>query len=111
MKLKKEKVGRRKDIMKAVQEERNVNMFTVIQSHENHYMIIDQYGEILGYRYHIKPKLLNTLRETTAALPLTKVNTGNQGDYPTCHYSVWHDYSAIPYVSAEYRRELPASKE
>ena len=27
------------------------------------------------------------------------------------HYSVWRDYSPIPYVSADYRRELPASKE
>jgi hypothetical protein len=45
------------------------------------------------------------------ALPPAKVNAGNRGDYPTCHYSVWHDYKAIPYASAEYRRELPASKE
>ena len=75
--LKEEKVGRQKDIMEAAQEERNVNMFTVIQSYENHHVIIDQYGEILGYRYCIKPKLLKTLREMTAALPPAKVNAGN----------------------------------
>ena len=71
------KVGRRKDVVVAAQEERNVNMFTVIQSHENHHAIIDQHGEILGYRYRIKPELLKTLRETTAALPPAKVNAGN----------------------------------
>ena len=109
--LKKEKMGRQKDIVEAVQEERNVNTFRVIQSYENHHAIIDQHGEILGYRYRIKPELLKTLGETTVALPPTKVNAGNRGDYPTCHYSVWRDYKAIPYVSAEYQRELPASKE
>ena len=109
--LKEEKVGRRKDVVEAAQEERDVNTFTVIQSHENHHAIIDQHGEILGYWYHIKRELLKILRETTAALPPAKVNAGNRGDYPTRHYSVWHDYKAIPYASAEYRRELLASKE
>jgi uncharacterized protein YeaC (DUF1315 family) len=75
--LKNEKVGRWKDVVEATQEEGNVNMFTVIQSYENHHAIIDQHGEILGYRYRIKPELLKTLRETTAALPPAKVNAGN----------------------------------
>jgi hypothetical protein len=65
--LKEEKVGRRKDVVEAAQEERNINTFMVIQSHENHYAIIDQHSEILGYRYRIKPELLKTLREMTAA--------------------------------------------
>ena len=100
--LKEERVGRRKDVVEAAQEERNVNTFTVIQSHENHHAIIDQHGEILGYWYRIKPELLKTLGETTAALPPAKVNTSNRGDYPTYHYLVWHDYSAIPYASVDY---------
>jgi len=45
--LKEEKVGRQKDIVEMAQEERNINTFTIIQSHENHHAIIDQYGEIL----------------------------------------------------------------
>ena len=107
----KEEVGRWKDVVEAAQEERNVNTFIVIQSHENHHAMIDQHGEILGYRYRIKPELLKTLGETTAALPPAKVNAGNRGDYLTRHYSVWCDYKAIPYASSEYQRELPASKE
>ena len=75
--LKEEKVGRWKDIVEAAQEERNVNTFTVIQSHRNHHAIIYQHGEILGYQYRIKPELLNRLRETTAALPPAKINAGN----------------------------------
>jgi hypothetical protein len=109
--LKEEKVGRRKDVVEAVQEERNVNTFMVIQSHENHHAIIDQHDEILGYRYRIKPELLKTLKETTAALPPAKVNAGNRADYLIRHYSVWRDYKVIPYASAEYRRKLPALKE
>jgi hypothetical protein len=73
----KEKVERQKDIVEVVQKERNINTFMVIQSHENHHAIIDQYDEILGYRYHIKPELLNMLREITVALPSPKVNAGN----------------------------------
>jgi hypothetical protein len=109
--LKEKKVGRRKDVVEAAQEERDINTFTVINSHENHHAIIDERGEILGYRYRIKQEHLQTLEETTAALPPAKVNAGNRGDYPTRHYSVWRDYSAIPYASAEYRKDLPASKE
>jgi len=95
----------------SAKEGRDVNTFTVIKSHENHHAIIDQHGEILGYRFRIKPELLKTLDETTAALPSAKVNARNRGDYPTRHYSVWRDYSKTPYESAEYQKELPASKE
>jgi hypothetical protein len=51
------------------------------------------------------------LKETTAALPPAKVNAGNREDYPMRHYSVWGDYSPIPYTSVDYQRELPALKE
>ncbi len=109
--LKEERVGRQKEVLEAAKEGRDVNTFKVIKSHENHHAIIDQHGEILGYRFRIKPELLKTLDETTAALPPAKVNARNRGDYPTRHYSVWRDYSKTPYESAEYRKELSASKE
>ena len=109
--LKEQKVGRRKEVVEGAKEERDINTFTVINSNDNHHAIIDEHGEILGYRYRIKLEHLKMLEKTTAALPPAKVNTDNRGDYPTCHYSVWHDYSPIPYASADYRRELPASKE
>ena len=109
--LKEQKVGRRKEVVEGVKEERDINMFMVINSYDNHHVIIDECSEILGYRYHIKLEYLQTLEETTEALSPTKVNTSNRGNYPMCHYSVWRDYNAIPYASADYRRELPASKE
>jgi hypothetical protein len=83
----------------------------VIRSHEKHHAIIDTEGEILEYRYRIKPDLLKTLEETTEALPTAKVNAYNRGDYPTHHYTVWCDYSKVPFESAEYQKELPASRE
>jgi hypothetical protein len=109
--LKEEKIGRQKDVLEAAKEGKDVNTFMVIRSHEKHHAIIDTEGEILGYRYRIKPDLLKTLEETTEALPAAKVNARNRGDYPTRHYTVWRDYSAIPFESAEYRKELPASRE
>ena len=81
--LKEQKVGRQKEVVEGVKEERDINTFTVINSNDNHDAIIDERGEILGYRYRIKLEHLKTLEETTAALPPTKVNAGNQGDYPT----------------------------
>ena len=89
----------------------NTNMFTVINSDEKHHAIIDERGVILGYRYRVKPELLETLKETTADLPHMGVNTGKRENYPTHHYTVWHDYSKELYESADYQKELPASKE
>jgi hypothetical protein len=109
--LKEARVGKQNEVLEAAKEGRDVNTFTVIKSHKNHHAIIDQHGEILGYRFRIKHELLNTLDETTAALPPARVNARNRGDYPTRHYSVWRDYSTIPFESAEYRKDLPASKE
>jgi len=80
--LKEQKVGRRKEVVEGAKEKRDINMFTVINSYDNHHAIIDEHGEILGYRYRIKLEYLQILEETTTALPPTKVNTGNRGDYP-----------------------------
>ena len=108
--LKEDRKGRQKEVLE-VAKEGDINTFTVIKSNENHHEIIDERGVILGYRYRIKPNLLKTLEETTANLPCTGVNAGNRGNYPTCHYTVWCNYSIELYKSSEYRKELLASKE
>ena len=108
--LKEDRKGRQKEVLEAAKQG-DINTFTVIKSHENHHAIIDERGEILGYRFRIKPELLRTLEESTADLPYMGVNAGNRGNYPTRHYTVWRDYSKEPYESADYRKELPASKE
>ena len=108
--LKEDRKGVQKEVLEAAKQE-DVDTFTVIKSHENHHAIIDERGEILGYRYRIKPQLLETLAETTSNLPHTGINAGNRGNYPTRHYAVWRDYSKKPFESSEYRKELPASKE
>jgi hypothetical protein len=108
--LKEDRKGIREEVLEAAKQG-DVETFTVIKSYENHHAIIDEQREILGYRYRIKPELLKTLEETTAALPHTEVNAGNRGNYPTRHYTVWRDYSKEPFESAEYRKQLPASKE
>jgi hypothetical protein len=68
--------------------QKDINMFTVIKSHENHHVIIDECSEILGYHYCIKNDLLRTLKEMTEDLTHMRVNTGNQENYLICHYTV-----------------------
>ena len=108
--LKENRKGRQKEVLEAAKEG-NINTFTVIKSHANHHAIIDERDVILGYRYRINPDHLKTLKETTADLPHTGVNARNRGNYPTRHYTVWRDYSKVLFESAEYQKELPASKE
>ena len=94
-----------------VAKEGDINTFTVIKSDKNHHVIIDERGVTLGYCYHIKPELLKILEEMTVDLSHIGGNTSKRGNYPTYHYTVWHDYSKEPYKSADYQKELPASKE
>jgi hypothetical protein len=64
------KVKRKKkklEVLKAVKKG-VVENFIVIKSNENHYAIIDRYSEVLGYHYYIKPKLLQTISNSTLNL-------------------------------------------
>ena len=108
--LKEDRKGTREKVLE-VAKQGDINTFIVIKSHENHHAIIDEKHDILGYWYCIKPELLRMLEETTVALPRMGVNTSNQGNYLTCHYTVWRDYKMELYESSEYRKQLPASKE
>jgi hypothetical protein len=108
--LKEDRKGTQKEVLEAAKEE-DINTFMVIKSDEKHHAIINERGVILGHRYRVKPELLETLKETTVDLPHMGVNTSKRGNYLTCHYTVWHDYSKEPYKSADYQKELPASKE
>jgi hypothetical protein len=85
--LKEDRKGRPKEVLEVVKKG-DINTFTVIKSDENHHVIIDEHGVTLGYRYHINPKLLKTLEETTADLSHMGVNTGKRGNYLIRHYTV-----------------------
>jgi ACT domain-containing protein len=74
--LKEDRKGRQKEVLEAVKQ-RDINIFTIIKSHENHHVIIDKHSEILGYYYHIKDDLLRILKEITEDLSHMEVNTGN----------------------------------
>ena len=108
--LKDDARGNRREVLEAAKQG-DINMFMVIKSGKDHHAIVDECGEILGYRYQIKPGLLATLAETTSNLPPTSVAAGVRGGYSTRHYAVWCDYSLLPRESAEYKRDLPRSKE
>jgi hypothetical protein len=49
MELKEQKVGRQKEVVERAKEKRDINIFTVIKSYDNHHAIINKHGEILGY--------------------------------------------------------------
>jgi hypothetical protein len=110
MQLKEDRKRRQKEVLE-VAKKRDINTFMVIKSDENYYVIIDERSMTLGYRYRIKPNLLKIFEEMTADLPHTGVNAGKRGNYPMCHYIVWHDYSKESYESTDYQKELLASKE
>jgi hypothetical protein len=74
--LKEDRKGRQKEVLEAAKQG-DINMLMVIKSYENHHVIIDKHGEILGYYYHIKNDLLRTLKEMTKGLPHTGVNANN----------------------------------
>jgi hypothetical protein len=52
-------------------EGRDVNTFTVIKSHKNHHAIIDQHGEILGYRFRINVTTLTMTANYEASIAMT----------------------------------------
>jgi hypothetical protein len=76
MQLKKDRKGRQKEVLE-VAKQRDINIFIVIKSYENHHTIIDECGEILRYRYRIKNDLLRMLKEMAKDLPLMRVNIDN----------------------------------
>jgi hypothetical protein len=47
-----EREEKQKKVLEVMKQE-DINTFTVIKSDENHYVIIDECSEILGYRYYI----------------------------------------------------------
>ena len=70
------------EVLKAVKEG-VVENFKVIESSKNHHAIVDRYGEVLGYRYPIKPELLETLKNSTSNLPHKRRRAGVRGSYLT----------------------------
>jgi hypothetical protein len=80
--LKAKRKGKKLDVIEAVKKG-VVKNFKVIESDENHHVIIDKYGQVLGYRYHIKPELLDTLSNSTSILPRKRRKAGVRGNYPT----------------------------
>jgi hypothetical protein len=45
--------------------QKDINTFTIINSNENHYVIIDECGEMLRHCYCIKYELFRILKEMT----------------------------------------------
>jgi hypothetical protein len=101
--------GRHATVIDAVQQGDPAS-FQVIRSDDCHHAIVDETGVILGYRYRIPAELLQALIDSTSELPARNIAAGVRGQFPTRHYVVWRDYAKEPFLSAEYRRDLPESE-
>jgi len=73
--LKAKRKGKKLEVLEAAKEG-IVEDITMIESNKNHYAIINKYGEVLGYWYHIKLELLETLSNSTLILPHKKKKAG-----------------------------------
>ena len=79
-KLKAKRKGKKLDVIEAVKKG-VVKNFKVIESDENHHAIIDKYSQVLGYRYHIKPELLDTLSNSTLIHSQKRRKTNIRSNY------------------------------
>ncbi|KAI9776765.1 MAG: hypothetical protein M1816_005091 [Peltula sp. TS41687] len=83
--------------------------FTHLESTPTHSRIVDTRDVVLGYRYRVPKNLLGQLVESTSRVPHRQVQNTVRGSFINRHYAVWRDYAMVPFLSAEYRQDLPAS--
>ena len=73
--------------------------------------IRDTQGNLLGYRFRVPEEFINTLNSTQQILPDILSIHIIHGDFKVCHYAMWADSAKSPFISAEYRQQLPHSKQ
>ncbi|KAI9789594.1 MAG: hypothetical protein M1816_005903 [Peltula sp. TS41687] len=88
-----------------------VSTFTCKPSSPNPLEIRDTQGNLLGYRFRVPEAFINTLNTTQQILPKIKPIHTIIGDFKVRHYAMWADSTKSPFVSSEYRQQLPYSKQ
>ena len=73
--------------------------------------IQDSQGNLLGYRFRVPEEFIQTLNDSQQQLPAIPPIHTVRGDFQVRHYAIWADSAKSPFMSAEYRRQLPHSQQ
>ncbi len=84
--------------------------FQRVESSPEPLEIRDDSSRLLAYRFRIPNNFVNTLERETALLPPIQAKATVRGFFFHRHYAGWADSAVSPFMSAEYRNDLPASE-
>ncbi|KAI9882659.1 MAG: hypothetical protein M1823_005595 [Watsoniomyces obsoletus] len=85
--------------------------FTKFPTYEKPLAIHDNDGNILVYRFRLPDTLIQTLTSSKNFLPPIKAKETVRGSFKHRHYAVWADSAPSPFLSSEFRAQLPGSQE
>ncbi|KAI9766051.1 MAG: hypothetical protein M1840_006758 [Geoglossum simile] len=88
----------------------DVSTFKHIPSMATHHQVKDIHGNILAYKLCIPQTLVDNLASTEDILPPIKAAASVRGDMQHWHYCIWRKFSQEPFLSKEYRTNLPYSQ-
>jgi hypothetical protein len=88
----------------------DISTFAHIPSTATHHQVRDIHGNTLAYKLRIPQNLIDNLVSTVSMLPPVKAVASVRGDMQHRHYCVWKKSSVEPFLSREYRMDLPYSK-
>ena len=85
--------------------------FPSYRSDGNHLRIEDKHGQLLAYRLPIPIQYTETLAATADLIPISKSKEHMRGQTSEKYWGLWRKYKMEPYMSAEYKKDLPASQQ
>ena len=88
----------------------DISTFAHIPSTDVHHQVKDTHGNILAYKLRIPQHLVDNLASTEAMLPPVKATSSIRGNMQHRHYCIWRKYSDQPYLSREFKADLPDSQ-
>lgn len=88
----------------------DLTSYTHIPSSATHHQVKDTHGNVLAYRLRIPQPLIDTLISTESMLPPIMASASVRGDMQHRHYCLWRKSAPEPFLSAEYKSQLPNSQ-
>jgi hypothetical protein len=86
-------------------------IFPSYKSNSNHLRIEDKHGHLLAYRLPIPTQYTETLEATADLIPVSKSKEHSRGQTSEKYWGLWRKYKMVPFMSAEYQKDLPASQQ
>ncbi|KAI9765375.1 MAG: hypothetical protein M1840_007455 [Geoglossum simile] len=85
--------------------------FSSYRSDGNHLRIEDKHGHLLAYCLPIPIQYTETLAATADLIPISKSKEHMRGQTSEKYWGLWRKYKMEPYMSLEYKKDLPASQQ